>query len=37
MSSLNLSNPLVIGNTSINFPSQNDYKKGAFNGDIYDF
>ena len=27
MSSLNLVNPLIIGNTSNNFPSQNDYEK----------
>ena len=37
MSSLNLRNPLVIGNTSINFPNQTAYKKGALHGDIYDF
>ena len=29
MSSLNLSNPLIIGNTSINFPNQTDYKNVA--------
>ena len=29
MSSLNLKNPLVIGNTSTSFPSQTDYKKAA--------
>ena len=37
MSSLNLSNPLTIGNISTNFPNQTDYKKGALHGDIYDF
>ena len=37
MSSLNLSNPLNIGNTSNNFPSQTDYKKAALHGEIYDF
>ena len=37
MSSLNLSNPLIIGNTSTDFPDQNDYKKGALHGDIHDF
>ena len=37
INSLNLSSPLVIGNTSINFPNQTDYKKGALHGDVYDF
>ena len=37
MSSLNLSNPLIIGNTSTNFPNQTEYKKGSLHGDIYDF
>ena len=37
MSSLNLSNPLIIGNTSDNFPSQTDYKKSTLHGEIYDF
>ena len=37
MSSLNLNNLLVIGNTSTNFPSQTDYKKAALHGDIFDF
>ena len=36
MSSLNLKNLLVIGNTSTNFPNQTDYKKAALQGDIYD-
>ena len=36
MSSLNLSNPLNIGNTSNNFPSHTDYKKAALHGEIYD-
>ena len=34
MSNLNLKNPLVIGNTSANFPIQTDYKKSRYNGDI---
>ena len=29
MTNLNLSNPLIIGNTSNNFPSQTDYEKAA--------
>ena len=37
MNSLNLKNPLVIGNTSTNFPSQTGYKKASLHGDIYDF
>ena len=37
MTSLNLSNPLIIGNTSNNFPSQTGYKKATLHGDIYDF
>ena len=37
MTSLNLSNPLIVGNTSNNFPSQTDYKKATLHGDIYDF
>ena len=37
MSGLNLKNPLVIGNTSNNFPNQTDYKKAALHGDVYDF
>ena len=37
MSSLNLANPLIFGNTSNNFPSQNDYKKASLHGEIYDF
>ena len=37
MSSLNLSNPLIVGNTSTNFPNQTDYKKASLHGDIYDF
>ena len=37
MSSLNLSNPLIVGNRSTNFPNQIDYKKAALHGDIYDF
>ena len=37
MSSLNLSNPLIIGNTSNNFPSQSDYEKASLHGEIYDF
>ena len=37
MSSLKLDNLLVIGNTSTNFPSQNDYKKASLHGDIFDF
>ena len=37
MSSFNLDNLLVIGNTSTNFPSQTDHKKAALHGDIYDF
>ena len=37
MNSLNLSNPLIIGNTSDNFPSQTDCKKVSLHGDIYDF
>ena len=37
MNSLNLKNPLVIGNKSANFPIQIDYKKAALHGDIYDF
>ena len=37
MSSLNFSNPLIIGNTSKNFPSQSDYEKASLNGEIYDF
>ena len=36
MSSLNLSNPLIIGNTSNNFPNQNDYEKASLHGEIYD-
>ena len=36
MNSLNLSNPLNIGNTSNNFPSQTDYEKAALHGEIYD-
>ena len=35
MSSLELDNLLVIGNTSINFLNQTNYKKGALHGDIY--
>ena len=35
MSSLNLKNPLVIGNTSTDFPNKTDYKKAALHGDIY--
>ena len=34
MSSLNLKNPLFIGNKSTNFPNQTDYKKAALHGDI---
>ena len=37
MSSVNLSNPLITGNTSNNFPNQTDYKKTTLHGDIYDF
>ena len=37
MTSLNLSNPLIIGNTSNNFPNQTDYKKAALHGEIYNF
>ena len=37
MNSLNLKNPLVIGNTSDNFSNQTDYKRAALHGDIYDF
>ena len=37
MSSLNLANPLIIGNTSNNFPSQNNYEKSSLHGEIYDF
>ena len=37
MNSLNSSNPLIIGNTSTNFPSQTDYKKTSLHGDLYDF
>ena len=37
MNSLNLKNPLVIGNTSTNFPSQTGYKKASLYGEIYDF
>ena len=37
MTSLNLSNPLIVGNISNNFPSQTDYKKATLHGDIYDF
>ena len=37
MSSPNLKNPLIIGYTSTNFPSQTDYKKAALRGDIHDF
>ena len=37
MSSLNLSNPLIIGNISNNFPSQNYYEKASLHGEIYDF
>ena len=35
MSSLNLKNQLVIGNTSTDFPNKTDYKKAALHGDIY--
>ena len=37
MNSLNLSNPLIVGNTTNNFPNQTDYKKAALHGDIYKF
>ena len=37
MSSLNLSNPLIIENASNNFPNQTNYKKATLHGDIYDF
>ena len=37
MSSLNLINPLIVGNTSNNFPNQTNYTKAALHGDIYDF
>ena len=37
MSSLNLANPLIFGNTSNNFPIQNDYKKASLHGETYDF
>ena len=37
MSSLNLANPLIFGNTSNNFPSQSDYKKASLHGEVYDF
>ena len=37
MSSLNLNNPLIIGNTSSNFLSHNDYEKASLHGEIYDF
>ena len=37
MTSLNLSNPLIIGNTTNNFPNQTDYKKATLHGEIYDF
>ena len=37
MSSLNLSNPLIIRNTSNNFPSQSDYEKPSLHGEIYMF
>ena len=36
-SSLHLANPLITGNTSNNFPSQNDYEKASLHGEIYDF
>ena len=34
MTSLNLSNPLINGNTSNNFPNQTDYKKATLHGQI---
>ena len=37
MSRLNLKHPLVISNTSTNFPSQTDYKKAVLSEEIYDF
>ena len=37
MDSLNLKNPLVVGNTSNNFPNNTDYKKAALHGEIYNF
>ena len=37
ISSLNLKNLLVVGNTSNNFPNQTDHEKAALHGDIYDF
>ena len=37
MNSVNLSNPLITGNTSNSFPNQTDYKKATLHGDIYDF
>ena len=36
-SSLNLNNPLVIGNTSTEFPNKTDYKKAALHREVYDF
>ena len=35
MSSLNLSNPLIIENTSNNFPKQTEYEKAALHGEKY--
>ena len=37
MSSLNLKNPLVIGNTSTDFPNKTDYKKAVLHGEVYHF
>ena len=34
MTSLNLSNPLIIGNITNNFPNQTDYKKATLHGDL---
>ena len=37
MTSLNLSNPLIVGNASNNFPNQSDYEKEVLHREIYDF
>ena len=37
MSSLDLSNPLIVENTSNSSPSQTEYKKATLHEDLYDF
>ena len=37
LNSLNLSNPLIVGNTSTNFLHQTDYKKASLHGETHDF